>query len=296
MQPTMTPSPVAVIGLGRMGGPIADHLIAAGHEVTVYDLDRGTMDQRVAKGARPAESPSIAVRHAQFVHIVVFDDDQVFSVLTGDGGVLGALENGTVVCVHTTVSLDTIRELALRAESDGVVLLDAGISGGEPGAAAGTLVTMVGGPADAFENVRPVLESFSKEVIHAGTLGSGMALKLARNAAGFVMMAAVHEAMELARRSDIDLNILRHVIAETGVLDQALAPFFFGGPEPLVGDVSDPLRQLLERTYRLAAKDLEQTLLLAKSTGAPVPVTEAVGQAFARVMRLMPPDSEGGAS
>jgi 3-hydroxyisobutyrate dehydrogenase len=282
----VTGTRVAVLGLGRMGGPIADHIIAAGHKVTVYDVDPAAMAPRIEAGATTASSAADAASHAQFVHVVVFDDEQVLAVMTGSKGALSTLERGAVVCVHTTVSLDTVRDLASRSAAEGVTVLDAGISGGEPGAAAGTLLTMVGGPVDAVQRVKPILDAFSKEVIHAGDIGAGMALKLARNAAGFVMMAAVHEAMELACRSGIDLDLLRHAIAETGVLDQALAPFFFGGPDPLSDDAPDPLRGLLERTNRLAEKDLDQALVLAKTVGATVPVIEAVRQSFARVVRL----------
>ena len=282
----MTDAAVAVIGLGRMGGPIADHIVGAGYDVTVYDVAETAVAARVANGATAAASPAEAARRARSVHIVVFDDEQVVSVMTGTEGVLSTLERGAVVCIHTTVALETIRNLAARSMIGGVTVLDAGISGGEPGAAAGTLLTMVGGPADALEQVTPVLNAFSKEVIHAGDLGAGMALKLARNAAGFVMMAAVHEAMELADRSGIDLDLLKHAIAETGVFDQALAPFLFGGPEPLADDAPGALRALLERTNRVATKDLDQSLVLAATTGATVPVIGAVRRSFARVLRL----------
>lgn len=282
----MTGARVAVIGLGRMGGPMADHIVGAGYEVTVYDVDAAAVAARVANGATAASSAADAARNAHFVHVVVFDDDQAVSVTTDDHGVLSALAPGALVSIHTTVSLDTIRVLAASAAAHGVTVLDAGISGGEPGAAAGTLLTMVGGSSDAFDEVRPVLGAFSKEVIHAGGLGAGMALKLARNAAGFVMMAAVHEAMELAHRSGVDLDLLRYTLAETGVFDQALSPLRFGGPEPLPTATPDPLRRMLERTNRLAAKDLDQALRLADTIGTTVPVIETVARIFPRIVRL----------
>jgi 3-hydroxyisobutyrate dehydrogenase len=145
---------------------------------------------------------------------------------------------------------------------------------------------MVGGPADAVDRARPILLAFSKEVLHAGPLGAGMALKLARNATGYVMMAAVHEAMELARRSGVDLPLLRHAIAETGVLAQALAPFDLGGPEPLPADAPAAVRAFLEHTNRLAGKDLDQALALAARTGTDASVIDAVRRSFSRVMRL----------
>lgn len=280
------PATVAVIGLGRMGGPIADHIISAGHDVRVYDVSTDAMAPRVAAGATAAASPADAARGAQFVNIIVFDDAQAVEVVAGADGVLTTLEPGAVISIHTTVSLDTIHDLAARAEARGVFVLDAGISGGEDGAAAGTLLTMVGGPADAVDRARPVLLAFSKEVLHPGPLGAGMALKLARNATGYTMMAAVHEAMELAAASGVDLALLQHTIAETGVLQQALAPFALGGPEPMDETAPEGLRTVLEHTNRLAEKDLDQALDLAGRTGATVPVIGTVREHFHRAVRL----------
>jgi len=284
--PAAATTTVAVIGLGRMGGSIADHIIAAGHDVRVYDIADDAVAPRVAAGATASNSPADAARGAQFVNVIVFDDVQATAVVAGPDGVLMTLEPGAVVCIHTTVSLDTIHDLAARAEARGVFVLDAGISGGEDGAAAGTLLTMVGGPADPVDRARPVLLAFSKEVLHPGPLGAGMALKLARNAAGYMMMAAVHEAMELAAASGVDLALLQHTIAETGVLQQALAPFALGGPGPMDATAPDGLRTILEHTKRLAEKDLDQALDLAARTGATVPVIKTVREHFHRVVRL----------
>jgi 3-hydroxyisobutyrate dehydrogenase-like beta-hydroxyacid dehydrogenase len=240
----------------------------------------------VAKGATAASSPAAAAEGADFVHIVVFDDQQAKSVVTDSDGVLATLEAGTIVCLHTTIRLDTIHELAAQAAPRGVTILDAGISGFETGAANGTLLTMVGGPAEAVDRVRPILDVFSKEVIHAGPLGAGMSLKLARNSAGYLMMAAVHEAMLLAHASGVELALLQHVITNTGVFDQAIAPFIFGEPTPLPDDAPESMRTLLEHTNRLAEKDLSQALALAATVSAEVPVIELLRNDFGRVLRV----------
>ena len=279
-------SNVAIIGLGHMGGPMADHVIAAGFAVRVYDINTEAMAKRVSAGATATDSPAEAARGAQFVSVVVFDDTQATEVIAGNEGVLTTLAAGAVVSIHTTVKLETIHQLSKRANEQGVTILDAGISGGEAGATAGTLLTMVGGPDEEVDQARPVLLSFSKEVVHAGPLGAGMALKLARNATSYIMMAAVHEAMELATRSEVDLDLLRHTIAETGVFDQALAPLSLGGPGGLDRDAPLELRAILEHTNRMADKDLGQAIDLAERTGASVPVIEAVRACFNRVVRL----------
>lgn len=263
---------VAVLGVGRMGGPIARHLVAGGHDVRVFDVD----DAAAARtGATVAATPAEAAADAAFVAVVVFDDAQATEAVRS---VLPVVATGAVVAIHTTTTAGTIRDLARHAEDAGVELVDAGISGGEPGAEAGTLLVMVGGPDAAVERVRPLLDLYSKEVVHAGPLGAGMALKLARNASGYAMMAAVQDAIELARRTSVDLDVLQHVIAETGVVDQGLSTFSLGALPP----------DRAEHLDRLATKDLDAALDLARETSAPSDVFDATRRMFRRVAGLEP--------
>src|SRR6187455_2577026 len=127
----MTPMRTAMIGLGRMGGPMADHAVRAGHDVRVYDVSSDAVAARVAAGATAAASPAEAAEGASVVGVVVFDDAQAIDVVTGPEGVLRTLEPGAVVAIHTTVTLDSIHALGDAAERAGVHLLDAGVSGGE---------------------------------------------------------------------------------------------------------------------------------------------------------------------
>jgi 3-hydroxyisobutyrate dehydrogenase len=136
------------------------------------------------------------------------------------------------------------------------------------------------------EIARPFLESFSKEVLHAGPVGAGMALKLARNAAGYSMMAVVHESMLLATRAGVDLDQLQHTITETGVFRQAMSPFLLGGPDPLADDDASPMRTTMQHLARLGDKDLAHTLELAARLGVELPITETARQAFPGVCRL----------
>ena len=276
----------AMIGLGRMGGPMADCVVRAGHELRVVDVSPEAVEARVALGARPASSPAAAADGAAVVGVVVFDDAQALEVVTGPEGVLGTLAPGSVVAIHTTVTLDTIHALGAAAEARGVDLLDAGISGGEDGAATGTLLSLVGGPAEAVERARPYLDAFSKEVLHAGPLGAGMALKLARNAAGYSMMAVVHESIALATRAGVGLDQLQHALTETGVFRQAMSPFMLGGPEPLTDDDDPNLRAAMEHLARLGDKDLAHTLDLAERLAVDLPIAETTRRTFSHVTRL----------
>jgi 3-hydroxyisobutyrate dehydrogenase-like beta-hydroxyacid dehydrogenase len=276
----------AMIGLGRMGGPMADNAARAGVDLRVFDVSPEAVAPRVELGATAAGSPAEAADGASVVGVVVFDDAQATEVVIGHDGVLRTLAPGSAIAIHTTVTLDTIRALASAAEGKGVHLIDAGISGGEEGAGSGTLLTMVGGSAEAVEIARPFLDSFSKEVLHAGPLGAGMALKLARNAAGYSMMAVVHESMVLAAGAGVELDQLQHVIAETGVFKQAMSSFLLGGPGPLPDDDTSRMRTAMEHLARLGDKDLAHTLDLAARLDVDMPLTETTRRTFPAVARL----------
>ena len=278
--------PVAMIGLGRMGGPMADCAIRAGHDVRVFDVSSDAMAPRAAAGARACRSVAEACDGARIVSVVVFDDDQVLDVVAGAGGVLASVAPGAVVVIHTTVTLDTIEELAVAAAERGVQLLDAGISGGESGAAAGTLVVMVGGDGHALELARPVLETYAREIVHAGAQGSGMALKLARNMVGYIMMSAAHEALRLATAGGVDGETLRHVLEATDLPAMLYTPFGLGGPAPLADDAPPEVRAAMEHVVRTGRKDLRQAITLADRHGIPVPAALVARDELAEVMRL----------
>lgn len=281
--------PVAMIGLGRMGGPMADCAIRAGHEVRVYDVANDAVAPRAAAGARACATIAEACDGARIVAVVVFDDAQVLDVVAGDEGVLASVAPGAVVVIHTTVTLDTIEAVARRAAERGVAVLDAGISGGESGATSGTLVVMVGGDADALEAARPLLGSYSREIVHAGAQGAGMALKLARNMVGYIMMGAAHEALQLAAAGGVGGDSLRHVLEITDLPAMLYTPFGLGGPAALPADTPAEVRTAMEHVVRTGRKDLTQAIALADRHAVPVPTARVARDELAEVMRLGPP-------
>jgi 3-hydroxyisobutyrate dehydrogenase len=278
---------VAMIGLGQMGGHMCDHVTAAGHDVRAFDLSDAALDARVAAGARRATSPADAAAGADMIGIVVFDDAQVRAVLDGPDGVLAVVKAGAIIAVHSTVKVESIHEFATLATAAGAHLIDAGISGGEVGSRAGTLVTMVGGPDDVVERARPVLDAFSKEVVHAGPLGSGMALKITRNLVGYIMMTAAHEGLLLARAAGLEAATLEHVLRGTSAALEAqlYAPFAFGGPEPLPADAPAEQRSFMTQVVKLGEKDLDDALELAAAHGVSLPIGEDARRRFDAVMR-----------
>lgn len=277
---------VACIGLGQMGGPMALNIVNSGFDTSVFDISESAFERFNGSTARIASSPADAARSADVVCIVVFNDAQTIETVAGSNGVLTTLTPGSVVAIHSTVSPETIRQLARAGAEKDVHVIDAGISGGETGATAGTLLTMVGGSTEAVALATPTLLAFSKEVIHAGDLGAGLALKLARNATGYIWMAGIHEAMKIASAAGVELDVLQHTIREAGVFDQALSPFLFGGPSPLPEDAHSSIRDLLTHLRDLGEKDLDQALGLAEELNQDVPVTRATRKSFHSVARL----------
>jgi len=275
---------VAVIGLGRMGGPIADHIIRAGHDVRVFDVDPTRCEPRVALGAVACTSPGDAARGVEMISIIVFDDEQLLEVLLADDGIINTMDEGVVLAVHTTTTLETLRDVAIAGSVRNAEVLDAGISGGEAGATSGTLLLLVGGHEETVERARPVLDTFAKEVVHAGPRGTGMALKLARNAIGYGWMTVVADATAMATAAGVDPALVRHAVAETGVMDQALVPLGLGGPGPWATD--DPARAIFEHVADLADKDLHHAQALAAELDTTVPMFDATRRTFRRAVRL----------
>ena len=275
---------VAVIGLGRMGGPIADHIIRAGHDVRVFDVDPTRCEPRVALGAVACSSAGEAARGAELISIIVFDDEQLLDVLLAEDGIINTMERGAVIAVHTTVTRTTVRDVVVAGSVRDAPVLDAGISGGEAGAQAGTLLLLVGGEAEVIDHVRPVLDTFAKEVVHAGPWGTGMALKLARNSIGYGWMSVVADARAMAEAAGVDPALVRHAVEQTGVVDQALVPLGLGGTSPWAPD--DPARSIFEHVADLADKDLHHAQELAAEVEVSVPMLDVTRRSFRRTVRL----------
>ena len=165
-----------VVGLGRMGSPMARCIAQAGIPTTVYDVRADAVRDAESHGAHGAESAAEVARACDVLCIVVLDLPQVEAVLFGRDGVIAGAHDGLVVCVCSTIPDDAVADLAARAAQQGVALIDSGVAGGPPHTELASLVTMVGGPEATLERARPVLDAFSAEVVHAGALGAGMQL------------------------------------------------------------------------------------------------------------------------
>jgi 3-hydroxyisobutyrate dehydrogenase len=203
---------IGFVGLGNMGSPMAHNLLKAGHQLTVFDLNPSAVQQLVDAGAKSAGSPRAAVTEAEFVVTMLPASAHVRSVLTGNDGVLAGIAQGVTIVDSSTIDPASVKEFAALAAAHGNTFVDAPVSGGTGGAAAGTLTFMVGGSAQAFASVKPVLEAMGKNIVHCGEVGTGQIAKICNNLVLGITMAGVSEAMSLGVALGIDPNTLAGII------------------------------------------------------------------------------------
>src|SRR5258707_12709574 len=199
------PETIGFIGLGLMGRPMATNLLKAGHSLVVHSRSPQPVEALVALGAKRAESPADVARQATRIITMVPDSPDVEQVLEGDNGVFSALQRGTIIIDNSSIAPGVARRLAAKAASLGAQMLDAPVSGGEIGAVSGTLSIMVGGDADAFEQVRPILEAMGnpERIVRIGASGSGQICKVCNQMVIGGTLAAVSEAFALARKAGV---------------------------------------------------------------------------------------------
>jgi 3-hydroxyisobutyrate dehydrogenase len=203
---------IAFIGLGNMGSPMAHNLLKAGHKLSVYDLNPQAVQLLVDAGASAGSSPRETVSDAEFVITMLPAAAHVRGALTGTDGVLAGLSSGVPIVDSSTIDPASARALAALAADQGNVLVDAPVSGGTGGAAAGTLTFMVGGSETAFNTVKPVLQAMGKNIVHCGEVGTGQVAKICNNLVLGITMAGVSEAMSLGVALGIDPKTLAGIV------------------------------------------------------------------------------------
>ncbi len=198
---------IGFIGLGIMGAPMAGHLLEAGHPLFVHTWTRSKAESLLERGAVWCDTPAEVGKHCNLLLTMVTDTPDVEAVLVGANGAAETLAPGSCAVDLSTISPQVTRALANRLAEKQITLLDAPVTGGDVGAKNGTLTIMVGGPAEAFERVRPVLELMGTRVVHVGPSGCGQMLKACNQILCAVNMIGVCEALMLAKRSGLDPGI-----------------------------------------------------------------------------------------
>lgn len=205
-------SKIAFIGLGNMGGPMAANLIKAGHQLRVFDLVPAARDAAAA-GAHAASSAHDTLADAEIVISMLPASRHVEGLYFGEAGILVQIPEGALVIDCSTIAPVTARKVAAAAQARGLAMLDAPVSGGTAGAAAGTLTFIVGGAAETLERARPVLQAMGKNIFHVGDSGAGQVAKLCNNMALGVIMAATGEALALGVAQGLDPAVLSQMMA-----------------------------------------------------------------------------------
>ncbi|MEO5689423.1 MAG: NAD(P)-dependent oxidoreductase [Burkholderiaceae bacterium] len=206
---------VAFLGLGVMGGPMAGHLAAAGHQVTVYNRTAAKAHAWVDKhGGTAAPTPRTAVEGAEFVFTCVGNDADLRAVVAGDDGAFAGMAGGAVLIDHTTASADIARELHGLAVSRGLHFVDAPVSGGEAGAINGLLTVMCGGDAAPFDAMKPVAMAFSKAVTRLGDSGAGQLAKMVNQICIAGLVQGLAEAVAFGARAGLDMPAVLDVIGK----------------------------------------------------------------------------------
>jgi len=281
----MSMSAVGFIGLGNIGAPMARRLLGIDRPLVVHDVVAAATEPFVAEGAVAAATPAEVASAASVISVVVQTEDQVRDVLDGGDGILSTASPGTVVAVHSTISAEGAVALAELTSAAGVDLVDAPISGGAMGAHEGTLAVMVGGAPDAVERVRPVLERYATLVVHAGPVGAGTRMKIARNLITFASYAAAGEAMALASAAGLDVadlgDVVRHSDRVTGGPGAVMIR-----PDASVLADDDGLRAIFAHTATLGTKDLDLAAELGAELGVDTPFAAAASRSLAAALGL----------
>lgn len=279
---------IAFIGLGNMGGPMAQNLLKAGHQLTVFDLSAAALQTLADAGAKVAASAQDAVSEADIVISMLPASRHVEALYLGQNGLsqnglLAHIRKGTLIIDCSTIAAQTAIAVSNAASQLGLSMLDAPVSGGTGGAIAGTLTFIVGGDADALEQARPILSAMGKNIFHAGGHGAGQTAKICNNMLLGIQMIGTAEALALGVANGLDPQVLSEIMVKSsgrnwslelynpypGVMDNAPASRGYSGgfgvdlmlkdlglatETALAAQASIPLGEMARNLYALHSK------------------------------------------
>ena len=260
---------IGFVGLGIMGKPMARNLIKAGHSLTVYDIVGENIEELVADGAKGASSSKEVATHTKKIITMLPDSADSEKAILGPNGVLEGARPGSVVIDMSSIAPSVSQKIAAECADKGVEMLDAPVSGGEPGAINGTLAIMVGGKQEVFNNCFDLLEIMGGNVVLTGGIGAGGVTKLANQIIVAANIEGLSEAMVLAQRAGVDpekvFNAIRGGLAGSAVMEAK-------GPMMLDRNFRAGFR------VRLHQKDLRNVLQTGQELNIPLPVTALIQQ------------------
>ncbi len=268
---------VGYIGLGLMGKSIARNILKAGFPLVVHNRSRGAVQELVAEGARAASSPVEVASQVEIIFTNLPDTPDVLQVALGAGGIIEAARPGLIFIDNSTIKPAAARQIAAALGEVGVLCLDAPVSGGDIGARNATLTVMVGGPAEALERARPVLQAMGKTITHVGDPGAGQIAKAANQIMVAAQMVALGELLVFAQKAGADprkvVEAIKAGAAQCWTLDVKPPRLFSGVRAPGF------------KAY-MQAKDLAIILETAREYGIPLPSAAVDAQLFNAMLEM----------
>ena len=264
---------VAFLGLGVMGYPMAGHLQAAGHQVTVYNRTAEKADKWVAEhGGDKADTPADAARGCEFVFACVGDDADIRSVTTGPDGAFQTMDAEAVFVDNTTASADVARELYAAARAAGLHFIDAPVSGGQAGAEGGKLTVMCGGDDAAYNRAEPLMGCYGARVTHMGAAGAGQLTKTVNQICIAGLVQGLSEALNFGQNAGLDMDKVLGVVSGGAAQSWQME----NRGTTMVRDEFD-----FGFAVDWMRKDLRICLAEATQNGSQLPVTALVAQFYA---------------
>lgn len=276
--PSTVSAPVAFIGLGTMGYPMAGHLQKAGHEVCVFNRTKTKAEawQKEFQG-KTADTPRDAARGAQFVFLCVGNDDDVRSVVYGENGVLAGMALGSILVDHTTTSAVLAREISEKCAEKGVSFVDAPVTGGESGAKQGALSVLCGGDDLTVNLIRPIVSVYASSITRIGPVGHGQLAKMVNQICIAGCVQGLAEALAFGQRSGINMEKVLSAI---------------GSGAASSWQMNNRGMTMLEGKFDFGfavdwmRKDLGIVLDEASRNGASLPITSKVDELYSKVQEI----------
>ena len=262
-------SRVGFAGVGKLGRPMAQRLLRAGHDLLVFDTDAAARSAFQETAASVASSLSELASECNIICLCLPGPAEVEQVVSGRDGIGSTVQPGTLVVDHTTNSPPVVRQVGEQLRLRGAVLVDAPVSGGIEGAASGTLTTLIGGEPEHVERARPLLEAFSTAIVHVGPLGAGTVAKLMNNLAAFALDQVIAECLTIGARAGIEPDRLLEALQKSAIGKGG--NLHFRMPDTFMKGDFEP-----RFTLAGACKDVRLAVGLAEESGVPIRIARSV--------------------
>ena len=260
------------IGIGLMGKPMALRLLAAGHEVTVWNRSKEKLALVLEKGAKAAGSPAEVARASEIVMLCVTDQKAAEEVLFSSQGISEGGKKGLLVIDFSSIAPASARDFSKKLKEKGIGMIDAPVSGGVPGAENGTLVVMAGGDSENIERARPVVMQLAQRFTRMGDSGAGQVTKLCNQVIVASLFPVLAEAIRLAEAAGVDAKLLPEAL-KGGFADSLPLQIF--GARMAARNFEPPLA-----ASSIALKDLNNAAMVAEECGVPLPMVRAAMERY----------------